>query len=299
MSRRSRLSGRRCQGFTLIELLVVIAIIAILAAILFPVFQKVRENARRVSCASNLNQISLAVIQYAQDSDETYPITVPYGSGQWYTGSTFATPAEWRPGNYALRSSFWSNALQQYIKSYAVYDCPDTTEYRFSGLPYANPRKQWADMAYTMNGDLGALKLAGVSSPAILIMFMSKFGVASEAGQADTMPSLVCPDGTQPCVYQPYNPNCGNANGDSDAWYVPFLPWPPAGGQFSAMVHSGGDNIAYADGHVKWVRHDGNYKTDPWYGYTAGGIPNTYYYDGCHDWLFRPDMDTVVDPTIP
>jgi len=64
---------KKANGFTLIELLVVIAIIAILAAILFPVFQKVRENARRTSCLSNEKQIGLAFTQYIQDSDETMP----------------------------------------------------------------------------------------------------------------------------------------------------------------------------------------------------------------------------------
>ena len=76
------------KGFTLIELLVVIAIIAILAAILFPVFQKVRENARRTSCASNEKQIGIAFTQYEQDGDELTP-----GSTQWGYGWAEKTPA--------------------------------------------------------------------------------------------------------------------------------------------------------------------------------------------------------------
>ena len=71
------------RGFTLIELLVVIAIIAILAAILFPVFAKAREKARQISCASNLKQLGLGIIQYNQDNDETYPCNYLDNVGSW------------------------------------------------------------------------------------------------------------------------------------------------------------------------------------------------------------------------
>ena len=94
---------RKQSGFTLIELLVVIAIIAILAAILFPVFQKVRENARRTACLSNQKQLGLAVIQYEQDSDEKTPNgSDPQGLG---TG--------------------WAAQIYPFVKSVAVFRCPD------------------------------------------------------------------------------------------------------------------------------------------------------------------------------
>jgi len=94
-------NGHR-RGFTLIELLVVIAIIAILAAILFPVFAKAREKARQSSCASNLKQLNLAILQYAQDYDET-------------------TPARWFAGG-----GHWFEVTQPYVKNRQLEICPST-----------------------------------------------------------------------------------------------------------------------------------------------------------------------------
>ncbi len=94
---------RSRQGFTLIELLVVIAIIAILAAILFPVFQKVRENARKIACLSNMKQIGLSFTQYTQDYDENLPTGGnPLGQG-------------------------WAGRVYPYVKSTGVFKCPDHT----------------------------------------------------------------------------------------------------------------------------------------------------------------------------
>jgi len=118
---------KKQTGFTLIELLVVVAIISLLAAILFPVFSRARENARRASCGSNLKQIGLAMMQYSQDYDE----------------KMLATALEYyhiRPDGVASTTVLWPDLVQPYIKSMQVFNCPSSKRAYTGGgggnLPY-------------------------------------------------------------------------------------------------------------------------------------------------------------------
>jgi prepilin-type N-terminal cleavage/methylation domain-containing protein len=120
------------HGFTLIELLVVIAIIAILAAILFPVFAQAREKARAISCVSNMKQLGLAFAQYTQDYDECNP--VPYYF-------IFNPPTMGAQGG-------WGGGIYPYVKNGGVYACPDDTS---SGAGVIGPFNKVISYAFNDN----------------------------------------------------------------------------------------------------------------------------------------------------
>ena len=125
--------AHRSHGFTLIELLVVIAIIAILAAILFPVFARARENARRSSCQSNLKQLALGVMQYTQDYDEKFPYV------------------EMQPGTDGMTTSnfiLWTDVIQPYMKSFQLIRCLSSTKNNAPAEPVGRPSVVNANLSY-------------------------------------------------------------------------------------------------------------------------------------------------------
>jgi prepilin-type N-terminal cleavage/methylation domain-containing protein/prepilin-type processing-associated H-X9-DG protein len=217
------------QGFTLIELLVVIAIIAILAAILFPVFARARENARRASCQSNLKQQGLAIAQYTQDYDERYPLAIIAES------TTPAPPGgEWSVGFW-----FWPQLTFAYHKSTQVFFCPSSS--------YPRTGDNAKDGYYGANRlllPLGAptVALSSVQSPAGTFLILDASIYTTRPSDATTPGSDYFIPGTDELTTDPtFGVSAASQAKKKD---------------YETGRHFDGVNVAYADGHVKWLKSD-------------------------------------------
>jgi prepilin-type N-terminal cleavage/methylation domain-containing protein/prepilin-type processing-associated H-X9-DG protein len=247
------------RAFTLIELLVVIAIISILAGILLPVFAQVREKARAASCASNSKQLSLAILQYVQDYDETMPLV------EYYTNSPY-------PDHYVT----WARAVQPYMKNWNILRCPDTEKDpygawggndpnaiydRQSSISYAynytylNPNagcdiSQWIEPLPTTHLIFGpAITLSRLQMPADTVLIMDTKIIGS-----DTLGYVTSNFADPPAAY-----NAPEACATSDeGWGLGSIGDSGLGGApitstgTVSIRHTGGTNVAFCDGHTKW-----------------------------------------------
>lgn len=216
----------RLSAFTLIEILVVIAIIAILAAILFPVFGRARENARRTSCLSNLKQIGLGFMQYTQDYDENGPLTTMTAGAM--------TPL-----------SSWTTGAQPYLKSVQLFRCPSDASTRWSA-PVAPPSDPPYTTTYVLNAWFSAGKANGfanlskVSEPARSVMLSERTEITTGVPGGDH-----------------YHPFFWDSPQEEPSPFMATLTW--ASGttkELASERHLGGFNNLYADGHAKWNRFE-------------------------------------------
>ena len=228
--------SHRTRGFTLIELLVVIAIIAILAAILFPVFAQAREKARAISCLSNTKQLATAAMMYVQDYDETF-FWNPWPGGCPDSGGT----------DPKMAHDHWAVMIYPYTKNAGIYGCPDYTGVTYySKYPFVNKPDGTSGLyvcgdatqkivvptvKFGLNevlfGGHDPVSLAAVQSPASIGMMVDNNYLFSYWN---------CMVGPQDSKVRAYFPEGRNS--------VDYYQSKPR--------HSGGMNFAFADGHSKY-----------------------------------------------
>ena len=217
------------RGFTLIELLVVIAIIAILAAILFPVFQKVRENARRAACSSNEKQLALGITMYTQDYDESLP------------------PVATTPDGTAI--TLWPDMINSYVNNKQLRLCPSDSldkdnSYGLNELTFVDETDYYPQAVPT-------LSLAAFQTPSNTVM-LGEVGVGQMAdGSGLHLDNLTTPVAG---AYKLTAPDTG-MNDATDGR--------------PAARHNGLTNVAFMDGHVKTLRMEqfyvGQMPPDKWF----------------------------------
>lgn len=290
------------RGFTLIELLVVIAIIAILAAILFPVFAQAKVAAKKAAAISNVKQSGTSMIIYTGDYDDQLPHSlIRASSGVWQFNLLAEVPVDWRlvtPATHERHSIYWANAIQPYMKNRELLELKEGSKPTFAT---PQPGKKPAMIGMNYNGLLNTYSMTAVNQPSSVPMLWYGIGNANRAGQDLPVPQLRC-SGNSACVFNPSgSPDDSNGNPGS-AWFLPA-------NTTTHRVYGTGTVFTYTDTSTKFRRigRDGGGSipstaamSDPFASYDAGnkatgywpctlaGAPATAVPYWCY---FRPDQE--------
>lgn len=231
------------KGFTLIEILIVIGIIALLVAILFPIFARARENARRAGCQANLKQLSLGVFQYMQDFDETYPLVCNDAN----SAGVFKTGFPWGESNQFN----WTDRIMPYVKNTESFHCPSIAR------GYPGPAKNYSH--YGIN------------------IYLTRYCNRDLSGtdQYSTFRTAAVNNSSTKVLLTDYRVGNGTITNVVGAWglgtnytyAMNYTAFPAVAGNIpscnvstSCLLapvdgrHLGGANVAFLDGHVKWLK---------------------------------------------
>ena len=239
------------KAFTLIELLVVIAIIAILAAILFPVFAQAKASAKKAADLSNQKQLALAFIMYQTDVDDAMPFSVPRDLGT----SIFTTPWDRTPStDPGARQSVFANSVAPYIKNWQLWKSPLQGPHWDNGATSANNPTGFA-LSFTMNSYLNALNGSAIPAPAMVITTWDGMGTTDLPGFSFGMPLIYTKTKTwlAPGQFPGDVYRFQDAGADCVSAYGYFVG--PGGTTANMNVFNNGMNIGKADGHAKFAKN--------------------------------------------
>jgi prepilin-type N-terminal cleavage/methylation domain-containing protein len=245
------------RAFTLIELLVVIAIIAILAAILFPVFAQAKESAKKTSAISNAKQLATSVIMYTADYDDNFPSAYSWDDGiGWLWNYGIGVPAGWEgvPAWTIGDANQWMNSTQPYRKNLDLVSAPGMPKLVVNGYePYNSaPVMKPAEINFSMNGLLSTWSATGVNQVSRTPMIWEGHYKQNLMGLSLTNPALQCPavpvnGSVAPCRFNPSGmPQTGAAGARGDGWFpTPF-------NAVAVQTYTGGSIYAFTDTSTKF-----------------------------------------------
>jgi prepilin-type N-terminal cleavage/methylation domain-containing protein len=260
------------RAFTLIELLVVIAIIAILAAILFPVFAQAKEAAKKTSALSNAKQVGTSIQIYLADSDDMFPRATLYYNNSWYAGTVFPFPTNSiAAGVYstdAMRmaaSETYPNSVQPYTKSVDIFQ-QGSKQIEIPGYTYTSGAN--GKSALTFNGFMQNLSSSVVQAPSSAVLVWGGLGDSFYKNFASANPQLGCSGANPNCTF---SSSASGALASSGGMYRPAPSWTGAT-SYTPWTYAKGVSVIRADTSAKWrkianqVNKDGNgpYNEDVW-----------------------------------
>jgi prepilin-type N-terminal cleavage/methylation domain-containing protein len=274
------------KAFTLIELLVVIAIIAILAAILFPVFAQAKTAAKKTQHISNYKQTGTAAMIYLSDYDDQFPqAMVRRPVGTWFVGGVHPVPANaladgiWgTPERIHMASNFWANSMQPYMKNLDMLAMPSAPEIGVAGEIF-NPAVRAAKLGLTMNGYLHTYSSTSIVNNSVVPMFWNVQAV-NFRGRGLSTPTLNCLGTFTECSFNPTgNPN-GEAGSSNAGYFVyDFTSSIWQYGRRGIFVRTDSSAKSMANGSttapngVAWAGK----LIDPWFNATATGAPGSLW----------------------